>query len=83
MKNSTITLAVFAVLTATGNVIRNNIIFGNTSFFDIFEYNAAGSNRFESNACEVSGGPGATGVCPKVTRNSGHQNPIEELFERF
>jgi hypothetical protein len=77
------TLAPTYCFNTTGNVIRNNIIFGNTSYFDIYDYNTAGSNAFESNSCEVSGGPGATGVCPKVTKNSGHQNPIEELFGRF
>ena len=77
------TLAPTYCFNTTGNVIRNNIVFGNTTYHDIYDYNAAGSNNFESNACEVSGGPGATGVCPKLTRHAGHENPIEELFGIF
>ena len=50
------TLAPSYCFNTTGNVIRNNIIFGNTSYFDIYDYNAAGSNSVRIQRLRSFGG---------------------------
>jgi parallel beta-helix repeat protein/probable HAF family extracellular repeat protein len=52
-----------SVTTSDGVVLFDNRVHGNTEF-DIF-WDNAGSNKFDSNACESSNPPGACGVSPQ------------------